>query len=286
MNSRGREGREMQDRKLKRLIEKPAIHGLMRLAFGSVFGWKSRVQPPATAVSIPTKHGNAALEGFALNAGTEAKGVVLLCHPFLKYGMHYFLRTGIAEEMRGRGYHVVAFNFMGFGASKLAHLGFPEDVEAVVSWIGMQWPGQPVHLLGFSFGGYQGIHALPVVGSLLTSAVFDSVPPSFENFFKGRFGASLVEAVGRSRWRDATGTAPITLSLSKDNGVPVLLLFGDRDKYAPSEQQEMLRASQPHPVKVFPESGHLESYKRSPEEFYQTVCEFFRECAEDKGARN
>jgi hypothetical protein len=203
----------------------------------------------------------AALEGALMVAGPNARGVVVLCHPLLPYGYHYFLRNGLARWAAGAGFHVALFNFQGFGRSALGRLCFADDVTGVVGWAREQFTGLPIHLAGLSFGGYHAAHALMRLDGVVTSAVLDSVPPCISNVFRSGPSSWLMRALSRSPWATTTGTRPIAASLAPVRRTPILLLYGDADEYCPIEDVRRLAANTRTAwLEVFPGTGHMDGF--------------------------
>jgi alpha-beta hydrolase superfamily lysophospholipase len=233
---------------------------LMRTLFRPVFGWRSNglvgLEP-----FVHTSTDGSWLAG-AVHASRRgpARGVVLLCHPFLKYGMHYFFRNGYHDWLADAGYHVVAFDFKGFGRSTVGGLSFAADVVALGEWVGQRYPDLPVHLLGTSFGAFHAIHAIATGRTRFASVLFDSVPASSARFFG----------------RGATGTRPVFRALPLPHDLPRLFLFGADDPFiTAAEVDGIRRACGAASVRVYPGCGHLEVRKAHPGAYRAAVLAFF-----------
>jgi alpha-beta hydrolase superfamily lysophospholipase len=249
---------------------------LMRTLFRPVFGWRGG----ETAGLQPFVHTGADgswLVGAVCASRVEpAHGVVLLCHPFLKYGMHYFFRNGYHDWLADAGYHVVAFDFKGFGRSTIGGLSFAEDVVALGEWAGQRYPDLPVHLLGTSFGAFHAIHAIATGGTKFASALFDSVPATVARFFGRGATGTAMRCLGTSRWADATGTRPIFRSLPLPDGLPRLFLFGADDPFITAAEVDRVRqACGAASVRVYPGCGHLDVRKAHPGAYRAAVLAFF-----------
>jgi alpha-beta hydrolase superfamily lysophospholipase len=249
---------------------------LMRTLFRPVFGWRggdtTGLQP-----FVHTGADGSWLTGAVCASRVEpAHGVVLLCHPFLKYGMHYFFRNGYHDWLADAGYHVVAFDFKGFGRSTVGGLSFAADVVALGEWTRQRYPGLPVHLLGTSFGAFHAIHAIATGDTAFASVLFDSVPASVARFFgRGATGA-VMRWLGTSRWADATGTRPIFRSLPLPEGLPRLFLFGADDPFITAAEVDGLRrACGADSVRVYPGCGHLDVRKAHPGAYRAAILAFF-----------
>ena len=245
------------------------LRPLLKLMFRPYLGHAMEPSRRAQPVAMRSADG-AVLEGALMvvapqvgriSNASHARGVVVLCHPLLRYGYHYFLRNGLARWAAGAGYHVALFNFQGFGRSALKGLCFADDVAGVVGWARERFPGLPVHLAGVSFGGYHAAHALRRLDGMVASAALDSVPPRITNVFQSGASSWLMRTLSRSPWAAATGTSPIALSLALVRRTPILLLYGDADDYCPMEDVRRLAAdTRAAWLEVLPGTGHMDGF--------------------------
>ena len=109
------------------------------------------------AVTISSRDG-LSLEGVVDTASGGPRAVVVFCHPHPNYGgtMNAPLLQALRDDLLGRGFGVVRFNFRGVGASE-GTFGRGEaevaDAEGAIDTAHSRFPGLPVALLGWSFGG-------------------------------------------------------------------------------------------------------------------------------------
>jgi hypothetical protein len=251
-----------------------ALRLVMRQVFrpflGHAMGPSRRVQP----IALIGADGSP-LEGALMEAtAAEVRGVLVFCHPLLKYGYHYFVRGGLAAWGTGEGFHGVLFNFKGIGRSGLGGLSFADDVAGAVSWARGRFPGLPVHLVGHSFGGYHAAHALAHLDGAVASAVFDSVPPRIAYFFRSGPSSWLMKGLSRSPWAAATGTGPIAPSLARVRSTPLLLIYGDQDAYCPADEARALISVLPTArLLLLPGAGHLEGFRDHRDAYTRAVLE-------------
>lgn len=252
----------------------------MRLMFRSVQGWKQDV-PAGVHSFVEIARDGSQLEGATLTCRAKAaKGVVLLCHPFLKYGMHYFLEHGFDRELRAHGYHVVIFNFKGFGRSNINGHAFSDDVLSIAARITREYPDLPLHLLGCSFGGYHLSHALARDPSAFSSAVLDSVPISVRNYFTRGVLKLAMRWISGSALARPTGTCAIVDSLDQLHGLPIAYLYGEQDKYIPSNAASQLaKVCGSMEFFSFDDCRHLEAHKKHRERYFRIVLDFFARAA-------
>ena len=95
----------------------------------------------------------------ALTEGAAPRGLVVLCHPHPQFGgtMDNKVVITLVRAFVQLGYRAVRFNFRGVGGSAGAWdegLGEVDDALAVIKAQRAQYPGLPLALGGFSFGGY------------------------------------------------------------------------------------------------------------------------------------
>jgi pimeloyl-ACP methyl ester carboxylesterase len=257
-------------------FEKRFIMALMPLLFRSVYGWRDRAHyPGAQRFDVPGVDGSILRAAMFRTGAAAPKGVVLLCHPFLKYGMAWFFKNGYPDWMTRAGYHVVAFNFKGFGESSLGGIAFSDDVFSVAQAMRARHPGLPMHLLGASFGAYHSIHSIARNEFGFASIVFDSVPAQIATFFGSGALGSVMRRIARSRWAHSTGTKSIIDSLPAIGRTPCMFMFGSHDDYINDDEVRQIGTHCRAVVNVYPGCGHLEIRKAHPERYVTDITQFF-----------
>jgi len=270
--------------------------GLMRLAFGPLFGWQDAEDHGLEQHRIRGLDGSLLALALARTADAPPRGVVLLCHPLLKYGKSYFWHASYHRWLTAAGYHALGFDFKGFGASQLRGISFADDVASAALWARQQFPGLPLHLLGASFGACHGIHCLarparpldggPASAAALasggparaefTSAVFDSAPVDITRFFGRGWVGALMRRVAASRWGRPAGMRPIVESLPAAGPLPCLFLYGGADPFVtPAEIEQVRQACRGARIQVFDGCGHLELRKQRRDDYIGAVLAFF-----------
>jgi pimeloyl-ACP methyl ester carboxylesterase len=130
---------------------------------------------PFESVAVPRPDGKGPLTATWFPAA-RPRGAVLLLHPWLVWGKAYFHLRGRIQALRAAGYHVLAFDFAGFGGSGPAHGFFDRDVEAALEFLRRRAGRLPIHLWGVSAGGYWA-HPVLARTSCVAGAVFEDVSP-------------------------------------------------------------------------------------------------------------
>lgn len=95
---------------------------------------------------------------------TEPLAVAVICHPHPLHGgaLSNKVVHQLAKTFNGMGAVTVRFNFRGVGASEGEYAegyGELEDLVAISRWAKERWPGRPLWLAGFSFGGIIAVRA-------------------------------------------------------------------------------------------------------------------------------
>jgi pimeloyl-ACP methyl ester carboxylesterase len=248
-----------------------ALRPVMRRLFRPYLGHVMEPSRKAKPVDLRSADGTV-LEGGLVAAAPSARGIVVLCHPLLRYGYHYFLRSGLARWIAGAGFHALLFNFQGIGRSRLGSLCFADDVVGAVAWARERFPLLPVHLAGLSFGGYHAAHALVRLDGAVASAALDSVPPHIGNVFRSGPSSWLMRGLSRSPWADATGTRPVAASLTCVRRTALLLVYGDADEYCPPEDvRRLVRAVPRARLEELPGTGHMDGFVLRGDDYKQAL---------------
>ncbi len=118
--------------------------------------------PVSEAIAGPAGRLEALIEESSV-AGRPALAAVI-CHPHPLFGgtMHNKVVHTLARSLRAGGAASLRFNFRGVGGSEGTHdegVGEIQDALAAVGVARSRWPGVPLVLAGFSFGGAVAIEA-------------------------------------------------------------------------------------------------------------------------------
>lgn len=175
----------------------------------------------------------------------QARGAVLLVHPWLDLGQSFFYQRGRLRALRQAGYHAMTFDLGGVGGSGPLPAGFHDgDLADALAALRARAGGLPVHLWGVSVGGYWSHVLLSRTGGV-AGAFFEDVPGHLIEWSKRMIPRGMLfylffqHCLGRTyRFLDARRHAPY---LRVDAAAYV---SGERDRgVLPGETRELaLRA--------------------------------------------
>ncbi|HVT15385.1 MAG TPA: alpha/beta fold hydrolase [Thermoanaerobaculia bacterium] len=141
-----------------------------------------QLDPPAElapwrSVLVPRleRGGSLAATWYEAGGAGPPRGAVLLLHPWVVWGKAYFHLRGRIEALRAAGYHALALDFSGFGASPPPDGFFDGDVASGLAFLRQRVGDLPLHVWGVSSGGYWAHLALSRSGGV-AGAMFEDVP--------------------------------------------------------------------------------------------------------------
>lgn len=208
-------------------------------------------------------------------------GALVLAHPMGKAAKGFWLRYGHAELFRRAGFHVLAFDFNGFGESEPVSFDYPGDAVAAGRFMRNRYPLLNVGLVGASAGAGWGLCGMARNENPYRAAVFEAVFTSLPEFWRHypaayaflRASQLVVPSIER-RIRPEHYASRLV-------GRPaVLLIYGDADRFTPPTQgKRMLHAlnqSATAELHVLPNVDHTYAYRDLPEAYAQRVLPFLR----------
>ncbi|HEX2641564.1 MAG TPA: alpha/beta fold hydrolase [Thermoanaerobaculia bacterium] len=131
---------------------------------------------PFERLAIPRAGRGGSLAATWYPAAGEARGAVLLAHPWLEWGQAYFHRYGRLEALREAGYHALTFDLSGIGGSDPPMDFGGRDLEDAFRELRERAPGLPLHLWAVSAGGYWS-HFFLARTDGFSGAMFEDVSP-------------------------------------------------------------------------------------------------------------
>lgn len=208
----------------------------------------------------------------------QARGAVLLAHPWMEWGQSYFHRRGRIEALRQAGYHALTFDLGGFGGSGPAVDLWDLDVAAALAALRERAGGLPLHLWGVSSGGYWSLVLLSrPEGEGVAGAVFEDVSPHLIEWSAhtapwGRPFYTVFRTFLRRAYRylDLRRHAP---SLRVQAAA---FVGGELDRGIPAADTRQLARLAGAECLIVPGAGHLGAIKRETEAVIELALRTFR----------
>ena len=208
-----------------------------------------------------------------------ARGVVVCAHPMGLASKGFWLRNGHAARLLEAGFHVVLFDFNGFGESPSTNFDWPADVVAVGQWARHRFAGLPVHAMGASFGAMNTLNALPYPDFPYERIVAESASATLPLFWKaypfahavlqtGKVFAPAVERSLRAEWcvQQLKPSSRLLLIHSRgDSWTPVF--HGDRIQAAAPAGAQLTRLT-------LERADHTHGLRDEPDTYWPAVREF------------
>lgn len=196
-------------------------------------------------------------------AAGEARGAVLLTHPFIKVGQAYFHRQGRLEALRAAGFHALTFDLGGLGAST-PFMGFLDaEVADALAALEERAAGLPLYFWGVCTGGYWSHFVLgrraAVRGAMFEDVTSHLIEWSWRMTPWGR-PAFLVFRYGLPR---AYRYLDIRAHLPHFKTRHLAYVGGGRDRGVPEAETRELARRSGGTCLIVPQSGHLSSIKRA-----------------------
>ncbi|QPF75372.1 alpha/beta hydrolase [Roseateles sp. DAIF2] len=208
-----------------------------------------------------------------------ARGVVVCAHPMGLASKGFWLRNGHAARLLEAGFHVLAFDFNGFGESESTNFDWPADVVAVGQWARQRYPGLPVHALTASFGAMNIINAMPRADFPFERIVAEGCAPNLPMFWKAYPFAHAVLQLGRHLAPTAERRLRPELAIRQmPAGSRLLLIHSRGDRWTPVAHGDRLAAAAPAGAAVMrltlERADHTHGLRDEPEAWWPAVRDF------------
>jgi uncharacterized protein len=264
----------------------PLFHRVAKKVFFGRFQKKWR-WPDGVPVGewerVRFRSGNGAtLSGlFGEARGSSAAGAVVLAHPMGAAAKGFWLKHGHAAFLRDNGFHVLAFDFNGFGESESTNFDFPSDVVAAGDYLRHRLPGVPLSILGSSFGAGYALCAMAREGHPFHAAVLEGTFPSLPFYWRSyRFPYAVLRVSQVIYPRFERELRPI-LAATRLKGSPrVLLIHGHADTVSPlhvgTELRDAMAGRATVEVWDVPGADHTRALAAQPDHYRDRVTRFLR----------
>jgi uncharacterized protein len=218
------------------------------------------------------------------NTSHPAQGVVVLAHPMGLACKGFWLRGGHADRLLAAGFHVLAFDFNGFGESPSTNFDWPADVIAAGQFARRHWPGLPVHAVAASFGAMRTLDAIDRPNFPFDRVVAEGCAPSLPQFWRHYPMAYAVLQTCRplmpgleEMLRPTAHVAAMKLSTR------LLLIHSQADTWTPVAHGEALAAAAPQGAHVqrlvLQSAEHTHGLRDEPDVYWPAVHAFLTAAA-------
>lgn len=156
----------------------------------------------------------------------------------------FWMKLGHAELLREAGFHVLAFDFNGFGESESANFDYPGDVLAAGQYLRDRVAPLPVAVLGCSFGAGYALCALSRDGHPFRAGVLEATFPSLPYYWRPYPLPHLILRASQVVYPPfERALRPIRAAAEIEGAPHILLIHGERDTVTPPHVGDDLRAA-------------------------------------------
>jgi pimeloyl-ACP methyl ester carboxylesterase len=238
---------------------------------------------PFENLEVPRHYGEGSLAATWYPAAGRPRGAVLLLHPWLVWGRAYFNLRGRIQALRAAGYHALAVDFGGFGASGPPTVFFDRDVEVALDYLHSRAAGLPLHVWGVSSGGYW---AHPVLSRTqkVAGAFFEDVSP---HLFEWSWRMAPLGRPGYVLYRAILAPAHRYLDIRRHAGSmslgAVTYVSGERDKGVRPQDTRSLAEQAGGRSHIVAGAEHLGAIKVAGDEVIGLALDTFQRAEEQEG---
>lgn len=220
-----------------------------------------------------------------LKRAAQGRGIVVCAHPMGLAAKGFWLRYGHAQALLDAGFHVLAFDFNGFGESPSTSFEYPLDAVAAGQWVRQRFPGLPVHALCASFGALNTLSAMDRADFPYDSVVAEGCSPSLPQFWKAYpFAYAVLQASRVLAPASERRIRPVAHLPRAKPGVPLLLIHSHGDRWTPvafgDELELAVAPTTPFRRLVLERADHTHGLRDEPGRYLPAVLEFFEETQE------
>jgi uncharacterized protein len=185
-------------------------------------------------ITFPSANGAQLAGVFGAAHVGPVDGAIVLAHPMGAAAKGFWLKQGHAELLRNSRFHVLAFDFNGFGESESSNFDYPADVIAAGEYLRRRLPAVPIAVVGTSFGAGYALCAMAKHGHPFRAAVLEATFPSLP-FYWRRYPLphALLRASQIIYPRFERELRPIRAAAQVKANPQVLLIHGDADTLTP-----------------------------------------------------
>jgi hypothetical protein len=196
------------------------------------------------------------------NNSKKDEGCVILAHPYLSAAKQFYLEQTYFDMYHNLGFHVLTFDFNGFGETKFIDFNFHHDIEEVADWVKSNLGSNYIIGHGISFGAAQMIRMAQNHSNVFSKIIIENCLDKSIHYFKVRnkkiyFFLTLIYFLNKAQKQKNDYTKLISTITNIDK---VGFIYCKQDTLTTVEMGELLIKNCVVPFeKVICEGGHLKA---------------------------
>lgn len=241
--------------------------------------WSDSLLPSDwTTLTVAGPHG-VKLSAILGVAKSKPRGVLVFAHPLTRAAKRYWLLNGQAEFYRKLGFHVVLFDFNGFGESHSHSFDFSGDINATGRHIKKRYPNLGVGLIGASFGAGWSVYALARKDHPYDTAILEGAFSHIPERYHHKIAYRTLRGLTRPIWPlIERNHFPVGYAKRIKNYPRVLLLHSINDQQISSFHSQRLQYAMADSAYVefyqFENSKHNRIFIDQPDKYAAKVLPF------------
>ncbi len=227
--------------------------------------------------------GNRSIFTEILHPNVEARGIVILAHPYRSEARLFFQQNGLAEWYLRIGWLVVIFDFNGFGNSPFSGFDFHCDIIPLVKKWKSQLPDLPIVLHGISFGAGQAILACEQPQHQIDALIVENCLDSPLSYFRKRKPSLYRFWKTINLLRQKPAPDYVSAISRSANCPPTLFIYSTEDTLTPLSMGQKLLRAMPVPAEMIVCKGkHLASFSADHTYYTRQLGRFLANCRQQK----
>ncbi len=206
-----------------------------------------------------------------------AHSLMILAHPYLSEARQFYLRRGHAAMYLNMGFHVVIFDFNGFGESPFEDFNYDEDVSIVTEHFHTMYPEKKIIGHGISFGASHVLSYATKMNHHFGKIIIENCLDSNLSYYKKRniklfyvIKSLMAFFPGANKNHDYVKSAGNILKVEN-----MLLIYNEEDDLTTIEmgQKILAKCNVPAQIEIF-KGKHLEAYQKDTLKYVTVISKF------------
>lgn len=206
-----------------------------------------------------------------------AHSIIILAHPYLSEARQFYLKRGHAAMYLNMGFHVVLFDFNGFGESPFEDFNYEEDVRIVAEHFKAKYPDKNISGHGISFGASHVLSYATKMNHHFKKIIVENCLDSNLTYYRKRniklfYVMKSLMAIfpGANKNHDYVKSAGNILKVEN-----MLLIYNQEDDLTTIEmgQKILAKCNVPAHLEIF-KGKHLEAYQKDTLKYVSVISKF------------